>query len=151
MSEWNRRDLLAVMAALAITKPANAAEAQAPQSVPGASTLGKTRVYTPQLVKQPNGSERWPILSGTLTTGETVGMHESVVPAGTPAPAPHKILHSELVVVAEGTLELWADGETSRAPAGSVLYIAYGATHFVRNVGDGTARYFVWQVGGDTK
>jgi quercetin dioxygenase-like cupin family protein len=43
------------------------------------------------------------------------------------------------------------DGVVEQAHAGSVLYVAHGATHRVWNVGDTTARYFVWQIGGDTK
>ncbi len=70
---------------------------------------------------------------------------------GTPAVAPHKILHAELHAVVEGTVELWVDGVATRATAGSVLYVPYGTTHFIKNVGDGPARYFVFQVGGDTK
>jgi len=142
MSTITRRNFAAALPALAAIT-ANA------QTTTG--SLGKPRVLAPQLAKQPNGSERWVILSGTLNTGEAVGMHESIVPAGTPAPAPHKILHSELIVLVEGTVELWADGEVSQASAGSVLYVAYGTNHFVRNVGEGPARYFVFQVGGDTK
>ena len=114
-------------------------------------SLGKTRVFPPQLTKQANGSERWAILHGNLDTGEAVGMHESVVPAGTAGAAPHKIMHSELIAVVEGTLELWADGVVSQAPAGSVLYISYGTSHALRNSGTGQARYFVWQMGGDTR
>jgi quercetin dioxygenase-like cupin family protein len=129
--------------------PALAALAADAQTTSG--TLGKTRVFPPQLTAQPNGSERWAILSGTLDTGEAVAMHESVVPAGAAPSAPHKILHSELIAVVEGTLELFADGVTSQAPTGSILYIAYGTNHFVRNSGAGPARYIVWQMGGDTR
>jgi quercetin dioxygenase-like cupin family protein len=48
-------------------------------------------------------------------------------------------------------MELWADGVVTPAPAGSVVYVAYGTSHFLKNVGEGPARYFVFQVGGDTK
>jgi len=146
MSDFRRRDFLQALAAIGFVA-ATSAEAQ----TAGGGTLGKTRVFAPEFKRQANGSDRWGVLDGTLATGEAVGMHVSVVPAGTPGATPHKILHSELLVVAEGTLELWADGEVSRAPAGSVIYVAYGTNHAVRNVGDGPAKYFVWQMGGDTK
>ena len=141
MSTINRRTFAAAL-------PAFAALSASGQTT---GTLGKTRVFPPQLVKQPNGSERWGILNGTLNTGEAVSMHESIVPAGTPASAPHKILHSELIVLIEGKVELWADGEVSQVTAGSVFYVANGTNHFVRNVGEGPARYVVWQMGGDTR
>jgi quercetin dioxygenase-like cupin family protein len=142
MSAISRRNFATALPALA-TLAANAQTTQ--------GTLGKTRVLPAQMEKQPNGSERWNVLSGTLNTGEAVGMHESIVPAGTPPAAPHKILHSELIAVVEGTLELWADGVVSPVPAGSVIYVAYGTNHFVKNVGTGAARYFVWQMSGDTR
>jgi len=150
MSDLRRRDFLQALAAIGIAT-AGRAEGQTNAPIAGGGTLGKTRVFTPEFKKSPNGSDRWGVLDGTLATGEAVGMHVSVVPAGTPGAAPHKILHSELVVVAEGTLELWADGEVSRATAGSIIYVAYGTTHYVKNVGDSPAKYFVWQMGGDTK
>jgi quercetin dioxygenase-like cupin family protein len=140
----NRREFIAALAALGV---AGKVEAQ----TTGEGTLGKSKVFAPDFKKLPNGSERWGVLGGTLNTGEHVGMHVSIVPAGTPPSAPHKILHSELLVVAEGNLELFADGETSPAPTGSVIYVASGTTHAIRNVGTTAAKYFVWQMGGDTK
>jgi mannose-6-phosphate isomerase-like protein (cupin superfamily) len=150
MSDLGRRDFLQALAAIGIVT-ATSAEGQTNAPTAGGGSLGKTRVFAPEFKKQPNGSDRWGALDGTLATGEAVSMHVSIVPAGTPGAAPHKIMHSELVVLAEGTLELWADGEVSRATAGSVIYVAYGTTHAVKNVGDGPAKYFVWQMGGDTK
>jgi mannose-6-phosphate isomerase-like protein (cupin superfamily) len=34
---------------------------------------------------------------------------------------------------------------------GGVIFVASGTLHTVRNVGEGTAKYCVVQVGGDTK
>jgi quercetin dioxygenase-like cupin family protein len=89
--------------------------------------------------------------TGTLATGEAIAAHETMQPAGTvPNPA-HRIQHSELIVVEEGTLEYTHDGKTERAVAGSIIYVALGTLHAVKNVGDGPARYVVIQIGGDTK
>ena len=155
MSEMTRRDLVAAIAALGTLGSAaesRKAGAQETASV-GEGTLGKARVFSPEgrLTKTANGAEHWNVMSGTVATGEAIGMHYSATPAGTPAVAPHRIMHTELLAVAEGTLELWADGEVTPAPAGSVIYVAKGTNHFVKNVGEVTARYFVFQVGGDTK
>ena len=65
-----------------------------------------------------------------------------------PNPA-HRIQHSELILVEEGTLDYTHDGKTERAGAGSIIYVALGTLHAVRNVGDGTAKYVVIQIGGD--
>jgi quercetin dioxygenase-like cupin family protein len=99
----------------------------------------------------PSGAVGRKVFTGTLATGEAVAVHETLQPAGTvPSPA-HRIQHSELIVVQEGILEFQHDGKAERAGAGSILYVAFGALHTVKNVGDGPARYVVIQIGGDTK
>jgi quercetin dioxygenase-like cupin family protein len=56
-----------------------------------------------------------------------------------------------VIVVEEGTLEFEHDGKTDRAAAGSIIYVALGTLHTIKNVGGGPARYVVIQIGGDTK
>lgn len=91
------------------------------------------------------------VFNGTLATGETVGVHESLQPAGTKANPPHRIHHSEVIVVEQGTVEFDHDGKAERAGPGSIVYVAYDTLHTIRNVGDGPARYVVVQIGGDTR
>jgi quercetin dioxygenase-like cupin family protein len=109
-------------------------------------------VASQPVTHNPNGSERRDVVkSGKLATGEPVHIHESMQPAGTqPAPA-HAIRHSEFILVTEGTLEITHDGRTERANAGSVIYVAYGTMHQVKNVGSGPAKYTVIAIGGDAK
>jgi quercetin dioxygenase-like cupin family protein len=99
----------------------------------------------------PNGSESRVLFSGTLATGESVGAHESTQPVGTVPPKLHAIHHSEFIVIVQGQVEFDHDGKAERAGPGSLIYVANGTEHFVKNVGDGPARYVVIQVGGDTK
>ncbi len=98
----------------------------------------------------PNGSVGRRVFMGTLATGEAVGVHETMQPAGTVPNPPHRIQHSEIIVVEQGTVEFDHDGKTERADAGSVIYVALGTLHTIRNVGSGPARYAVIQIGGDT-
>jgi quercetin dioxygenase-like cupin family protein len=111
----------------------------------GGSKVFKTS--TAARTKMANGSERLSAFMGTLATGEAAGMHESWVAAGTPAPALHRITHSEMVAVLEGEVEFEHDGKKEIAVAGDVIYVAYGTTHAMRNAGAGVARYMVFQVG----
>jgi quercetin dioxygenase-like cupin family protein len=143
MSGMNRREFGAGMAMLAAMR--------ADGQVAGTGSLGASKVFTPAMTKTSSGADRWAVLDGTFATGEAVSMHESVVPARTPKPAAHKIAHSELIVVVEGVLSFEHDGVVDTAQAGSVIYVAYGTSHLVWNSGEETARYFVLQVGGDTK
>ncbi len=99
----------------------------------------------------PNGSVGRNVFNGTLPSGESVAVHETLQPAGTvPNPA-HRIQHSELIVVQQGTLEFEHDGKAERAGPGSIIYVALGTLHAVKNVGDGPAQYVVIQIGGDTR
>jgi quercetin dioxygenase-like cupin family protein len=116
--------------------------------------LATSRVFPYEDMKArlaPNGSEGRVVFNGTLLTGESVGAHESTQPAGAEPSRLHKIQHSELIVVQQGTVEFHHDGKAERAGPGSIIYVAIGTEHFVKNVGDGPAKYVVIQIGGDTK
>ena len=99
----------------------------------------------------PNGARSWNVLHGTLATGETIAVHESMQPAGTSPNPAHKIAHSEFIFVREGTLEFQYDGKSERVSAGGIVFVACGTLHSARNVGDDAATYFVISIGGDTK
>lgn len=118
-----------------------------------ANPLTKSRVFaydemTPKTA--PNGAVGRNAFTGTLATGEAIAVHESMQPKGTAPNPAHRIHHSELILVQEGTLEYLHDGKTERADAGSIIYVAYGTLHQVKNIGDGPAKYVVIQIGGDT-
>jgi quercetin dioxygenase-like cupin family protein len=118
------------------------------------NSLATARVFDydqMQVRTAPNGTEYRAVFNGTLATGESVGAHESMQPAGTLPPPLHKNQHSELIVVQQGTVEYSHDGKAERAGPGSILYIPIGTEHAVKNVGDGPAKYVVLQIGGDTK
>lgn len=99
--------------------------------------------------RNPNGSESRDVVHGHLATGEHVAVHESTQPAGIPGNPPHRIEHTELICIREGTLEFQHDGITERASAGDILLVAKGTLHGVRNAGASPASYFVVAIGGD--
>ena len=101
--------------------------------------------------KMANGGESRDVVEGAVATGETVSIHESVQPAAAPPNPAHRIEHSEFILVQEGTLEFTHDGKTERAGTGSVIFVAHGTMHGVRNVGDGPAMYTVFSLGGDAR
>lgn len=97
-----------------------------------------------------NGAVGRNVFTGKLATGESVSVHETMQPAGTVPSPPHRIHHSEIIVIQQGTAEFDHDGKAERAGAGSILYVAYGTLHTARNVGPGPLKYVVIQIGGDT-
>ena len=104
-----------------------------------------------QVRKMANGGQSHDIVQGTLKTGEAVRVHESMQPEGaTPNPA-HAIDHSEFIIVQEGTLEYSHDGRSETAGPGSVIYVALGTMHSVKNVGKSVVKYVVISIGGDIK
>jgi mannose-6-phosphate isomerase-like protein (cupin superfamily) len=145
----------------AATPPAGPADLGTPQpsSSPAAGTLAEPQVFRFEDMPArtaPNGSESRNITHGTLRTGETVNLHESAQPAGTPPVALHVIHHTEFICVQSGELtfdyEDAAGKPTSeRAGPGSVIYVAAETKHRVRNTGADTARYTVIAIGGDAK
>jgi quercetin dioxygenase-like cupin family protein len=132
---------------------ASMAQSAGAHALAGSGALETSRVFAYDAMTAktaPNGAVGRNVFSGSLATGEAVAVHETMQPAGTvPNPA-HRIEHSEVIVVEEGVLEFDHDGQSERAATGSVIYVAYGTLHAVKNVGDGPARYVVIQIGGDT-
>ena len=141
---------IAMLCAAAL--PLVCAVAQAQTS--GANSLASSRAfpYEQMDVKTaPNGVERRSVVTGTLATGETVQVRETMQPAGTAPSALHTIKHSEVIIVQLGTLEFNHDGKVEQVGPGGIIYVAQGTNHFIKNVGDGPAKYVVIQIGGDTK
>ncbi|QEE30449.1 cupin domain-containing protein [Terriglobus albidus] len=101
--------------------------------------------------KTANGTESRNAFTGTLATGETVAVHESMQPAGTAPVELHRIGHSELIVVQEGTVAFEHDGKEERVGPGGLVYVALGTVHRIKNVGDVPAKYVVIAIGGDAK
>jgi len=91
------------------------------------------------------------MLEGVLATGEAIALHESLQPAGSAPNPPHTIQHSERILVQEGTLLFEHEGRSERVGPGGVIFVATGSRHAARNVGDGTAKYLVIAMGGDTR
>jgi mannose-6-phosphate isomerase-like protein (cupin superfamily) len=130
------------------------AVAQAAAAAAAAPVLSEARVYTVEEMpvrKMANGGESRDILRGVLPTGEAIAAHESVQVVGAAPNPPHKIDHSEIITVIEGTLSFEHDGKSEKVGPGGVIFVAVGTMHTVKNVGSVPAKYLVLQIGGDTK
>jgi mannose-6-phosphate isomerase-like protein (cupin superfamily) len=128
-------------------------------ATPGASgTIGAARAigFDQMAVRtMANGGESRDIARGTLATGETVNLHQSMQVVGAAPNPPHVIQHSEFICVREGELEFQHEvaGQmvSEKVGPGGVIYVAFGTRHTVRNVGSVPAKYFVIAIGGDAK
>jgi mannose-6-phosphate isomerase-like protein (cupin superfamily) len=138
----------------AVAAMGRGAKAQTAATLAGPDVLSQAKVFPFEQMpvrKMANGAESRDVLRGVLTTGEVIAVHESEQPAGTPPNPLHKIQHSEVIVVMQGTVVFEHDGKSEKAGPGSVIFVAPGTLHTIRNIGQETAKYGVVQVGGDTK
>lgn len=167
MKKMSRREVCATLPALAaigtgapqaFAQQQKPAAASAPKSAVATGTLGPAHAipYEAMPVRtMANGGESRDIAHGTLATGETVNLHQSMqVAEAVPNPL-HVIQHTEFILVREGELEFQheVDGKVvaERVGPGGVFYVAFGTNHTVKNVGAVPARYFVVAIGGDAK
>ena len=86
---------------------------------------------------------------GTTHTGYRIEMHETVLGAGTQTHAPHKHEHEEIVIVTQGTVEMYEEGKTEVAETGSVIYFGSNRMHSVKNVGSTPCSYYVLELRAD--
>jgi quercetin dioxygenase-like cupin family protein len=94
-----------------------------------------------------NGMDSRAVLRGTLATGETIEVHETMLTAGQMPHPTHHHGHSEVLLIREGKVEVDSDGQRGIMTPGSVIFTASGVLHSLKNVGDGPATYFVVGVG----
>lgn len=87
-------------------------------------------------------------VTGMLTAGNVrLEMHETMQEPGAPHEPVGTHVHNELWLVREGTVELTTNGVARRMVAGDVGICVAGDQHFIRNVGDTRATYFVVTIG----
>jgi quercetin dioxygenase-like cupin family protein len=167
METINRRDLCVLLSAFTALA-ASPAESQA-QAAPTAATaaapapgvaaaprggpvLSKSLAFPfdqLSVVKNANGETR-NVTRGVLVTGEAVGVHETtLLPGHSPHP-PHQHIHSEFMLIREGTIEFENNGTPELVGPGGVIFAASMVLHGLKNVGDGNATYFVVEIGRDT-
>jgi quercetin dioxygenase-like cupin family protein len=149
MPNKSRRELCLALPALAFLSSA-IAETQAQTAT--TSSLAHSRTFSFDELpssKGPTGNIAHPVLRGTLPTGETLEMHETtLMPGQMPHPA-HKHVHSEFMLIREGTLEFTANDKPQQIGPGGIAYAASNEVHSLKNIGSSPANYFVIAIGAE--
>ncbi len=142
-----RRDISLLLPTLGLLGSA-IADAQTRNSEQPLLSHSATYSFDQLPVKQsPSGAVTRPVLHGKLPTGELVEMHETMLLPGQSPHAAHHHVHSEFMLIREGTLEFTANGKPERIGPGGVAFAASGEMHGLKNVGAGPANYFVIAIG----
>lgn len=143
-----RRDLAFFLSAAGLLPP----EPGDAQNNGSGQTLNHSGVYL--FDKLPvkhssSGATTRPVMQGKLPTGEQLELHETTLqPGQMPHPA-HRHVHSELMLIREGTVEFILEGRSEQVGPGGVTYAASGELHGLKNSGSVPASYFVIAIGSE--
>ncbi len=144
-----RRELVSI-AAVALTTFAAVTSAQSP-----AKPVVKISVFELDRIEDKPakyGSKRQ-LFDGRTATLDMLECHVTTVNPGEATHPPVPQAEDELVIVKDGTVEAQVNGQPQRIGAGSVLFVAGGDLHGVKNIGEKPATYYVirWSAYGTSK
>ncbi len=155
MKNLNRRDLCVALSAFAaLGGGVSGAQGEALGGGAADTELDTSKVIPYDALKvshTANGGEMRPVMSGVLPTGESIEIHETVLPAGKMPHPPHKHPNTEILFIQQGTLEYLNDGKAEPVASGGIIFTASNVMHGLKNVGDTPANYIVMSVGRQLK
>ena len=133
----------AALGAFAVIAAAAAVATQSAANKDG--LLMKSALFTWESVPEKpteQGGRRGVFAAPTATLDELEYHTTMLKPGGSPHP-PHTHKNEELIIVKEGAVEAYINGEWKPAPTGSLIFFASMVPHTVRNTGTVPARYHV--------
>jgi quercetin dioxygenase-like cupin family protein len=152
MSTISRREVVMMLPAMAAAQAALAAEGTpSPQTPPGPlATPLPAKVYHSAEVPYKGDATKKArrFFYGPEQSGYNLEMHETVLGPGVETHPPHTHAHQEIIILVEGTVQVFMDGRTDTVEAGSVIFYAPDRPHNLRNVGTVPCRYYVVELRG---
>ncbi|MBV8438558.1 MAG: cupin domain-containing protein [Silvibacterium sp.] len=148
MKNLSRRDLCCTLPALALLGTAFTEGAYGAADTPSLPAESATYSFDKLPVnRSPNGAATRPVLRGVTPTGEIIELHETTLMPGQMPHPPHKHLHTELMLIREGTVEFIMGDKSEQVGSGGVCYAASNTMHGLKNIGITPANYFVIAIG----
>lgn len=147
MTTISRRNLGLLLPALAAAGALRTVAAQSPAPVPALRTTVYRHGAVPYTGNDEKKGRRFVL--GQTHGGFRIEAHETILGAGIETHAPHQHRHEEVIIVTEGTVEVFHEGRTEPAEAGSVIVFGSNDMHSARNIGKGPARYYVIELRAD--
>lgn len=107
--------------------------------------MGSAAFRLEDLAVKPTGvGTRRDVADNPTPTLQRFECHISTLNGGCESHPPHQHPQEELIILKEGTLDVFINGRTQRIGAGSLFFFASYDWHNVRNVGTTPATYFVF-------
>jgi mannose-6-phosphate isomerase-like protein (cupin superfamily) len=133
---------------LALLAPAVAAAQTQPKQAASKPML-TSRVYKfEDLPAKPNGENVGrAVFDGKTHADYPLELHMTELGPGLAPHAPHKHVNEEVLMLRFGQLDVTIEGVTTRASAGSIVYVNSNELHGWVNPGPERAQYFVIAVG----
>jgi quercetin dioxygenase-like cupin family protein len=137
----SRREMVLIL-------PALAAAAQTASAQPGVTLPAKVYHSTqvPYTGDEKKKARRF--FFGAEQSGFNIEMHETVLGPSVETHPPHTHAHQEIIILIEGTVEVFMDGRTEKVEAGSVIFYEPNKPHNLRNAGTTACRYYVVELRG---
>ena len=133
--------VIAATAALCYMLPAQTPKSAA--SAPAAKLLSAVYDWE-KLTVTPNAKgERRAVFDGPTATVDQLHCHITTLNPGEKSGEPTKHRQEEVIIVKEGLVEANWDDHSKTGGPGSVIFLAAGATTFLRNAGKTPATYIV--------
>ena len=92
--------------------------------------------------KRPNGARK-AVLDAPTATLDRLHAHITTLNPGEKSGEPRLHLQEEVIIVTEGTIVAYFDGQKREAPAGSVIFFQSNAVTYLHNPGTKPATYYV--------
>jgi quercetin dioxygenase-like cupin family protein len=107
--------------------------------------LMKSAVFTWESVPETTTAQggRRTVFAAPTASLDELEYHTTMLKPGGSPHAPHTHKNEELIIVKEGAVEAYVNGEWKPAPTGSLIFFASMVPHTVRNTGTVPARYHV--------
>lgn len=138
MLQPTRRDLAVALAAAALTLTgAELLRSQDP--------VQRSAVFAWDAlpVEATRTGERRALFRAPTATLDRMAVHATTVRPGTASHPPHRHPDEEMIIVKEGVVEQTIEGVRHRLGPGSVVFLAPGDEHGIRNAGETPATYYV--------
>jgi mannose-6-phosphate isomerase-like protein (cupin superfamily) len=128
---------------LLLLRAGGGAAQPAPPPTPKPPLQGSLTLSWEDIQSRNPGGHRWQLLQAPTATLDELEMHVTEVAAGKASHEPHRHADEEIIVIKQGTFDVFQDGRITRVGPGGLVFHATNSLHNLKNVGEGPGVYHV--------